>query len=108
MRRRKMEDLDIRIRRLSDLDRVALVQELVRMDDVAAALARGATRAKRGSVARERAEQARADRARLGGIIYFLRFRSPATGATSEDRKLCEMLAEKLRAKGQWEGEYSK
>jgi hypothetical protein len=39
-----------------------------------------------------------------GRIIYFLRFRSPASSATAEDLKLGDILAEKLRAKGQWTG----
>jgi hypothetical protein len=39
--------------------------------------------------------------------LNFLRFRSPASGATAADLVLCDILAEKLRAKGQWIGEYA-
>lgn len=101
-----MEDLDSTIRRLSDLDRVSLIRALIRMDAEAQRIARGAgSRAKRFSMARNRAEEARDQTNRLGAIIYFLRFRSPASSATAADLKLCAMLAEKLQAKGQWTGE---
>ena len=42
---------------------------------------------------------------RLSTLNYFLRFRSPAMGTTDADLAWCDMLAEKLRAKGQWTGE---
>jgi hypothetical protein len=103
-----MQDLDDRIRALSELDRIPLIQALIRIDSQLQPQAGGSgRRAKRGSMERYRAEEARAESDRLGRIIYFLRFRSPATAATAADSLLCEMLAEKLRAKGQWAGEYS-
>jgi len=51
---------------------------------------------------RYRGDEGYAHSERLGRIIYFLRFRCPATDATAEDMKLCRELAEKLQAKGQW------
>ena len=102
-----MEDLDTRIRALSDLERIPLIQELIRIDSGKQALARAGRRARRGTAERYRSEQARSDSDRLGQIIYFLRFRSPATNTSAEDLALCDMLADKLRAKGQWTGEYS-
>ena len=99
----EMDDLDTRIRQLSDLDRVSLIRALIRVDAQAEARTRGAgSRARLGTSARNRADNARNEMARLGRIIYFLRFRSPLPGG---DEALCEMLAEKLNAKGQWTGE---
>lgn len=104
-----MEDLHTSIWRLSDLDRVPLIEALIRMDATAQATARGrGSRARRGTMERYRVEQASDDSDTLGRIIYFLRFRSPATHATAADLALCDELAEKLRAKGQWQGEYSR
>lgn len=103
-----LPDLSERIRYLSDLDRIQLIDALIRIDAQMQAIARKGRNAKRDSPSRYHAEEARAQVARLGRIIYFLRFRSPATGATDDDFMLCNMLAEKLRAKGQWEGEYSR
>jgi hypothetical protein len=103
-----MDDLDTRIQKLSERDRVSLIQELVRMADQMDARVRAGRRAKRDSVARRLADNARAQGAHLARIIFFLRRRIPATGATAEDQRLCDMLAEKLEAKGQWVGEYSK
>ena len=100
-----MEDLDNRIRRLSDLDRVPLIRELIRIDAQAQELARTGRRARLGSTTRNRAEGAQRQSERLGMIIYFLRYRSPASGARAKDMELCHILAEKLQAKGQWTGE---
>lgn len=102
-----MEDLDARMRALSDLDREPLIHALIQIDHEAQRQVGAGRRAKFGSMARNRAEEAAEQRSRLGRIIYFLRFRSPATDATTEDTALCQMLSEKLRAKRQWTGEYS-
>ena len=103
-----MEDLNTRIRQLSDLDRVPLINALIHMDAEMQARSRTGRRARLLSTERIRADDARHASDRLGRIIYFLRFRTLAFGATSEDLALCDVLAEKLRAKGQWTGEYSK
>ena len=84
-----------------------MIKELIRLDAQAQIRARSGVRAKRGTTARNRSDEARAETERLGRIIYFLRFRSPAATATAEDMALCNALAEKLQAKGQWTGEYS-
>ena len=152
-----MEDLDTRILALSDLDRVSLIKDLIRLDAQAQNVAKAGARARNGTPSRQRADEARAENGfyydldmphrispedfpkieeemkreikanhvfektvvsrdeaialaesgRLGRIIYFLRFRSPATGATPRDMTLCQKLADKLQAKGQWSGEYS-
>jgi len=103
-----MEDLRERILRLSDLDRVALIEALVRMDDQQRAIARGAgSRARLGSIERNRAEEAQSNCNRLGKILYFLRHRSPTFDTSTEDAALCDTLAERFRAKGQWTGEHS-
>jgi hypothetical protein len=102
-----MEDLDSRIRRLSDLDRVPLIQALIRIDAEMKRLARSGRRARLGTPSRNRADDALEQTYRLGQIIYFLRFRSPATNTRPGDLAFCDMLAEKLRAKGQWTGDVS-
>jgi hypothetical protein len=102
-----LPNLSERVRRLSNLDRVQIIDALIGIDAQMQAIARRGTRAKRDSPARYRADEALSQVGRLGRIIYFLRFRTPATGITDDDLILCDMLAEKLRAKGQWEGEHS-
>lgn len=102
-----MRDFDERIRSFSDLDRIPLINALISCDAEAKSIAKAGSRAKRNSPARYRAEEARSQIDRFGRIIYFLRFRSPASGATVADQALCDMLAKKLEAKGQWVGEYS-
>ena len=98
-----MEDLDTRIRRLSDLDRVSLIRALIGMDANAERITHSAgSRARSGTADRNRADAARDDINRLGAIIYFLRFRFPLP---ERDRDLCEMLARKLEAKGDWKGD---
>ena len=97
-----VEDLDSKIRELSDLDRVSLIRELVLMDAGYQHQYRIGRRAQLGSTERYRGDEAHARSERLGRIIYFLRFRSPAEYATADDMKLCKELAEKLQAKGQW------
>ncbi len=103
-----LPDLSERIRYLSDLDRVQMIDALIRIDAQMQAIARSGRSGKRFSQVRLRAEEARSQVGRLGCIIYFLRFRTPATGRTNDDLMLCDMLAEKLRAKDQWEGAYSR
>jgi len=83
-----------------------MIQGLIRLDAQAKARAKAGARAKRGTTARNRADEARAETERLGRIVYFLRSRSPASNATPQDMVLCDALAGKLQAKGQWAGEY--
>ena len=99
-----VEDLDSKIRDLSNLDRVSLIRELIRMDAGYQHHYRIGRRAQLGSMERYRGDEAHAHSERLGRIIYFLRFRIPAEYATAEDTKLCKELAEKFQAKGQWTG----
>jgi hypothetical protein len=99
--------LDARILALSDLDRVPLIERLIALDTQARERARPGRRAARGTPTRMRADEALAESERLGRIIYFLRFRSFATPSTPKDELLCNVLAEKLTARGQWTGEYS-
>jgi hypothetical protein len=102
-----MGDLDTRILAVAELDRVPMIETLIGLDAQAQARARSGRHARLGSVRSNRADEARAEAERLGRIIYFLRFRSPPSTLTDEDARLCEILAAKLQAKGQWTGEYS-
>jgi hypothetical protein len=61
-----MEDLNTRIERLSDLDRIPLIQALIRIEADLQARAHRGRRARLFSMERSRA-----------AIIYFLRFRFP-------------------------------
>jgi hypothetical protein len=99
-----VQDLDSKIRDLSDLDRASLIAELIRMDVGYQHQCRIGRRAQLGSMERYRGDEAHAHSERLGRIVYFLRFGTPAEHATAEDMKLCKELAEKLQAKGQWTG----
>lgn len=101
------QPLDARILALADLDRVPLIEKLITLDTQARARARPGRRAAHGTPARLRADEALAESDRLGRIIYFLRVRNLAARSTSKDEALCNALAEKLTAKGQWAGEYS-
>jgi|ERR1039458_6003844 hypothetical protein len=100
-----MDDLASRIQALSDLARIPMIAALSRIDENAQARAHRRSRARRGTVDRDRSETARNDSARLGQIIYFLRFRSPATNTSAVDIALCKMLERKLQAKNDWTGE---
>ena len=91
-----MHDLASRIQALSDLPRIPLIEALIRIDADAQARARRGSRARRGTVDRDRSETARNDSNRLGQIIHFLRFHSLATDTSAGDMVLCEMLARKL------------
>jgi len=102
-----MRDFHEFVRSLADYDRIEMINALIAADAAAARQAHAGSRAKKDSPARYRAEEARQQVARFGRIIYFLRFRSPATGSTAADLVLCDMLAEKLWIKGQWTGEYA-
>jgi hypothetical protein len=97
-----VEDLDSKMRDLSDLDRVSLINELILMNAGYQHQYRVGRRAQLGTIERYRGDEAQAHSQRLERIIYFLRFRIPAEYATAEDMKLCKELAEKLQAKGQW------
>ena|SRR5438132_2987112 len=100
-----MDDLASRIQALSDLARIPMIEALIRIDAGTQARARRRSRARLGTLDRDRSETARSESGRLGQIIYFLRFRSPATGTGAVDMALCEMLARKLQAKNDWTGE---
>jgi hypothetical protein len=101
-----MEDLETIIQRLSDLGRESMIRRLIHIDAQAKKLARGAgSRAKHGTPQRIRAENALSLMHSLGQIIYFLRRRLRPDKATAEVLALCDMLADKLRAKDQWKGE---
>jgi hypothetical protein len=102
-----MRNVNDIVRTNSELDRIPMIEALICADSDARSLAQRGRSAKRYSGLWQRAEEAASHTARFGRIIYFLRFRSPASGATAEDLELCEMLAQKLEAKGQWRGEYS-
>jgi hypothetical protein len=105
-----MDDLNTRILAVAALDRVPMIEALIALDAQAQARARSARSgrpARLGSMRMNRAVEARAEAERLGRIIYFLRFRSPPSTLTDQDARLCEILAAKLQAKGQWTGEYS-
>ncbi len=80
-----------------------LIEALIRIDAQLQARARKGRRAKLSSTDRLRSDEARGEVNRLGRIIYFLRFRSPASSSTERDDRLRAMLAEKYKAKGQWE-----
>jgi hypothetical protein len=101
------QNLDARILALADLDRVPLIEKLIAFDSEARAWARAGRRAARGGMVRMRADQAVAESERIGRIIYFLRFRRMADSGTAKDDVLCDALAAKLTAKGQWVGEYA-
>ena len=91
---------------LSNLDRAPLIEALIRIDRQMQSRARSGRRKNLGSMERYRADEALSESDRLGRIIYFLRFRSPAIGATVQDMRLCNILEEKLRLKNQWIGEH--
>jgi hypothetical protein len=101
-----VQDLDGKIRGLSDLDRVSLIQELTRMGVAYQYQYRIGSRAEPGSMERYRGDEAHAYGERLRRIIYFLRFRTLAEDASAEDMKLCGELAETFQAKGQWTESY--
>ena len=100
-----MEDLDARITHLSDLGRRELIDSLVRMAGQMDHRVRHGARARIGTAERIRSDNARDERDRIGRILFFLRHRVPATGATAQDASVCQMLAEKLHSKGHWTGE---
>jgi hypothetical protein len=99
-----MGDLDEYVTSLAELDRREIIRQLISADANAQTLAKSGHRERRGTPAQCRAEQARYDGERYGRIIYFLRFRSVAQGSTDADLKLCDLLAAKLKNKGQWKG----
>jgi hypothetical protein len=102
-----MYDLDSRILAVAELDRVPMIERLIAFNADAGTRTRMGRCARLGTATRTCAEEARTETERLGRIISFLRFRKPPTGLTHGDARLCETLAGKLRAKGQWTGEYS-
>src|ERR1019366_5129171 len=59
------------------------------------------TRNRNGPVGKKRANAMR-QRDRIARILFFLRHRSPAIGATKEDDDLCNLLTQQLQARGEW------
>jgi hypothetical protein len=99
-----MHDLDEYVTSLAGLDRREIIRLLISADADAQVLAKTGHRERRGTPAQCRAQQARYDGERYGRIIYFLRFRNSPQGSTDADLKLCNLLAVKLKNKGQWKG----
>lgn len=84
-----MQNIDELVRSLANEDRKTIVKRLTEADD----------RINRRSLDAQKQSE------RFGRILFFLRRRMHSDSATIMDRELCDMLAEKLRAKGQWSGE---
>jgi hypothetical protein len=99
-----MRDLDEYVTSLAGLDRREIIRLLISADADAQSLAKTGHRERRGTPAQSSAEQARYNGGHYGRIIYFLRFRSVAQGSTDADLKLFDLLAAKLKNKGQWKG----
>jgi hypothetical protein len=99
-----MRDLDEYVTSLAGLDRREIIRLLISADADAQSLAKSGHRERRGTSGQRRAEQARYDGERFGRIIYFLRFRSVTQGSIDADLKLFDLLAAKLKNKGQWKG----
>ena len=88
------------------MDLGEIIKALVAADKRAAGVWQAGRRTKRDSPAtKRRSEDARHQVDRFERVIFFLRFHSLATTATAADVALCDMLAEKLKAKGQWTSE---
>jgi hypothetical protein len=98
-----MDRLHDRILRFSGLGRRDLISALIRMDAKQYAAATNGARTRGGTNARHRADEAKDKVNRLGKIIHFLRFRFPMPAGP--DESICQLLAEKLQAKGDWEGQ---
>jgi hypothetical protein len=102
-----MNDFDEFIRSLAHLNRSEMIDRLIAADASANSIARAASWSKRGTAAYHQAEDAKLQVERLGRIIYFLRFRNIVEGCSAEDLMLCNLLAERLKGKGQWRGRSS-
>ena len=95
-----MRDLDETVRMIADRPLAEIIALLDREATVAEYAARR-TRNRNGPVGKNRANAMR-QRDRIGRILFFLRHRSPALGATKEDDDLCNLLTQQLQARGEW------
>jgi hypothetical protein len=95
-----MRDLDETVRMIADRPLVEIIAQLDR-EATAAEYAARRTRNRSGPVGKNRASAMR-QRDRIGRILFFLRHRSPAIGATEEDDALCNLLSQRLQARGEW------
>ena len=95
-----MRDLDETVRMIADRPLVEIVTLLER-EATAADYAARRTHNRSGPIGKNRAKAMR-QRERIGRILFFLRHRSPAIGATKEDDDLCNLLAKRLQARGEW------
>ena len=95
-----MRDLDETVRMIADRPLAEIIALLDR-EATAAEYAARRTRRRKGPVGEKRARAMR-QRDQIGRILFFLRHRSPAIGATKEDDDLCNLLAKRLQARGEW------
>jgi hypothetical protein len=95
-----MRDLDKTVRMIADRPLVEIIALLDR-EAMAAEYAARRTRYRNGPVGEKRARAMR-QRDRIDRILFFLRHRLPAVGATKEDDDLCNLLAKRLQARGEW------
>ena len=95
-----MRDLDETVRMLADRPLVEIITLLEREATVPDYAARR-TNNRSGPVGKNRARAMR-QRDRIDRILFFLRHRSPALGATKEDDDLCNLLTKRLQARGEW------
>ena len=95
-----MRDLDETVRMIADRPLADIIALLDR-EATAAEYAARRTRNRNGTVGKNRASAMR-QRDRIVRILFFLRHRSPAFGATKEDDDLCNLLTQQLQARGEW------
>ena len=95
-----MRDLDETVRMIADRPLAEIIALLDREATVAEYAARR-TRRRNGPVGKNRASAMR-QRDRIVRILFFLRHRSPAFEATKEDDDLCNLLTQRLQARGEW------
>ena len=95
-----MRDLDETVIMIADRP-LAEIIALLDGEATAAEYAARRTRNRSGPIGKNRARAMR-QRDRIGRILFFLRQRSPAIGATKEDDDLCNLLAKRLQARGEW------
>ena len=95
------------IRRREHLDRIELIKALVEAERIVQSTIDWGMNKKRYSAPWRKADEAGAQIPTFGRVIYFLRFRSLASGTTDAEQALCKKLARRFLERGQWEGEYS-
>ena len=101
-----METVLGRIYRLAGLERRELINDLVQMDRQAQEIYRRGRLARLNTPERYYSQEALRDSESLGRIISFVRTRTPARNTTKAESALCGVLAEELKAKGQWDGDF--